>query len=1035
MNDNVTNVRTEQEHKALFLENEYLELCVLPDIGGRLLYAVDKTNGYDLFYHQHVIKPSNVGMLGAWISGGVEFNVFHHHRASSHLPVEYRLVENTDGSKTIWIGETEPRQRMSWAIGLTLHPGKSYIEVSGRLVNATMNKNSFLYWSNVSTAANMDYQVIFPESTDFGVYHAKNSFMHWPVSHEAYLGKSYYNEGVDASWWKNHPDPVSILSYDLKDDFIGGYDYAKKAGTMLVGNHNIVKGGKLWQWGPGSYGTMWDSKVLTDSDGPYIELMVGAYSDNQPDYSWINPYEVKTFTNYWYAIRDMNGVKKGNERASVNLESDGRKAALAVNVTQAEKDVRIVLQQRGGVIRYDRVIDLAPDKPFATEVSLSGNPPASDLTLLVMDSEGKTLISYTPLVKTTEKPLPPEVKPPRKPQEIENAEECYLVGLRNKQFHNAFVNPNDYFEEVLRRDPGDIRSNTQMGIYLREAGEYDKAAVHLRRAIRRLTNDYTRPRDCEALYHLGLILKELGKEDAAIDTLYRAAWDYTFASAAYFQLAQISVKQQHYELALQELSASLETNVHNLNALNLQTSLLRTIGRNDEARKINAEVLTFDPLNAYAMNESALLDGNAKALKLLLRDQPESYLELSVAYLNNGFPKEAAALLREIDVSTAYPTVKYYLGYLSDRDGNPTEAKRYFTEAAALPIDYCFPFRLETLKVYEKAMDYLPEAANTPYYAGNLLFQKQPDEAMDYWKQAVRLNPDFAMACRNLGWGYKFHVKDAAKAIAHYEKAIALDASQAGFFTELDEVYESAGVSPQQRYAMLSKHHDVVQKRYDSFVREMRMAIFAGEYDKAIDFLTNRFFSRQEGVNDLHDIYVDACLLAGLSALEKGDAAKAYGYFLKADEYPENQCISRDEVYARNAQIYYLTGLALERMNKRGEAKKRYKMAATNPSNGTNIYDYERALAMRKLDPKAEVTPLFDALIALGQSEVTDRVENFFVSFGPGKTPAEVNTAAYYMAGLGYLGNGDATTAKSCFTKAVAAKPDNLWAAVKLKIE
>jgi tetratricopeptide (TPR) repeat protein len=1033
MNDNVTNDRVEQEHKALFLENEYLELCVLPDIGGRLLYAIDKTNNYDIFYRQHVVKPSNVGMLGAWISGGVEFNVFHHHRASSHLPVDYQLVANTDGSKTIWIGEIEPRHRMSWAIGMTLYPGKSYIEVTGRLVNETANKNSFLYWSNVSTASNDDYQIIFPESTDFGVYHAKNSFVHWPVSHEPYLSKSFYNNNIDVSWWKNHPDPVSIFAYDLKDDFIAGYDYGKQAGTMLVGNHNIVKGGKMWEWGPGNYGKKWDNEVLTDSDGSYVELMVGAYSDNQPDYSWLNPYETKSFTKYWYGIRNTQGAKMGNIRASLNMDITGTKAFIAAHTTQKEPSASIVLKKNDGTVLFTKIVNIAPDQPFSTTVAIPGNFPKERLTLSLSDKNGKELIAYTPVVKDASKPLPEEVKPPLKPQEIANSEECYLVGLRNKQFHNAFINPNDYFEEVLLRDPDDTRSNTQMGIYYRENGDYERAAEYFRRAIRRLTKDYTRPRDCEALYNLGLILKEQRNYTEAIDTLYRAAWDYAYASAAYFQLAQISVNQGNIERALEELAASLSTNAENLQALNLQTSLLRSLNQIAEAQTVNTKIGAIDPMNRYAVYEKSLLSGQSAEFTKIMRDLPESYLELAISYLHNGFADEALKLFQTADKITSYPTIKYWLGHLADANGNTEMAKRYFTEAANLPIDYCFPFRLETVNAYEKAMEYLPDAANTYYYMGNLFFDKQPDKAMTYWQKAVEKNPNFAMAYRNLGWAYKFHEKDAAKAIANYEKAISLDASQAVFFTELDEVYESANINVQKRYELLSRRHATVQKRYDSFVREIRMTILACEYDKAIELLTSRFFSRQEGVNDLHDIYVDACLLAGKAQIEHGNTAKAYAYFLKADEYPDNQCISRDERYDRNSQVYYYIGLAAEQLGKKFEAKKYYRLAADNHTLNVNIYDYERALAKQKLDKKVDVSSYFDALIQLGQSEITEEVDNFFVSFGPGKTEAEVNSAAYYTLGLGYLGKGDAVKAKAYFAKAVSVKADNLWAIVRMK--
>ena len=132
LNDNMTRKKEDVTYDCLYLENEYVKLCVLPEIGGRLLYAVDKTNGYDIFYRNSVVKPANVGMTGAWISGGVEWNAFHHHRQTSHIPCDWRIVENRDGSKTIWLGETEYRHRMQWAIGITLRPGKSYMEISGR---------------------------------------------------------------------------------------------------------------------------------------------------------------------------------------------------------------------------------------------------------------------------------------------------------------------------------------------------------------------------------------------------------------------------------------------------------------------------------------------------------------------------------------------------------------------------------------------------------------------------------------------------------------------------------------------------------------------------------------------------------------------------------------------------------------------------------------------------------------------------------------------------------------------------------------
>lgn len=415
MNDNPTNEKVDSTHRALFIENDYLKVCVLPDIGGRLFYATDKTNGYEIFYRQSVIKPANVGMLGAWISGGVEWNVFHHHRATSQYPIDYTIVDNGDGSKTLWVGEVENRHRMSWAMGMTLYPDKSYIEVTGRFFNNAQDRNSMLHWNNVATHANENYQIVFPECTDFGTFHHKNSFLRWPVPDGEYCGNPDY-AGVDISYWKNLPALMggSVFIYDQKDDFVGGYDYGKDAGTMLAGNHNINKGGKFWTWGHMNYGHSWDCEVLTDTDGAYVELMTGAYSDNQPDYCWINPHETKEFTAYWYGIRNLRHVNRGNELATLNMDIDqSGKIHVAANVTQIRNNAKVEVRKADGTLLYSKVAYIAPDKPFADDFTTDAANVAepSEVTMTVYSAEGQELLSYHPYKLDRSKPLPePSVK-------------------------------------------------------------------------------------------------------------------------------------------------------------------------------------------------------------------------------------------------------------------------------------------------------------------------------------------------------------------------------------------------------------------------------------------------------------------------------------------------------------------------------------------------------------------------------------------------------------------------------------------------
>lgn len=1036
MNDNPTNEKVDSTHRALYLENDYVKVCVLPDIGGRLFYATDKTNGYEIFYRQSVIKPSNVGMLGAWISGGVEWNVFHHHRATSQYPIDSKIVDNGDGSKTIWVGEVENRHRMSWAVGMTLYPDKSYIEVTGRFFNNSQDRNSMLHWNNVATHANENYQIVFPECTDFGTFHHKNSFLRWPVPDGAYCGNPDY-EGQDISWWKNLPALMggSVFIYDQKDDFLGGYDYGKNAGTMLAGNHHINKGGKFWSWGHMNYGHAWDCETLTDSDGAYVELMTGAYSDNQPDYCWLNPHETKEFTAYWYGIRDLRHVNRGNGLATLNMDIDpSGKVHVAANVTQIRRNAKIEVRKADGKLLYSRTADIAPDKPFADDFTVSAADVAepSEVTMTVYSSQGEELLSYHPYKLDRTKPLPEPVTPlDMDPKSIGNIEDLYYIGMRNLQFHQAHVDPNIYFEEAVRRDPLDVRSNTQLGIYSRKAGDYEKAKKHLRASLVRQTSSYTRPADGESMYNLGLILKDEGKYADAVDTLYRAAWDYEYASAAYYQLAQISSKLGNMKQAEQEASMAVAYNGMNIDAKNLLATLCRKAGDREKAAALVAEVLGLDPLNYYATAEAVALGSrDAAELEKLMRGVDESYIELALYYLNNGFTSEAEAVFAKAENIKPYPTVEYWLGYLADASGDKSSAAKWFAKAESGCSDYVFPFRLETVKPLEKAIEYNSDSPMAWYYLGNLWYQKQPLKAMSCWEKAVELRPQFAMALRNLGWGCHYCTGELRKAADWYYKAIAADTrGNAIFLTECDEILEQLNASVRERYDLFNGKEALYEKRYDSETRAIKLRILEGEYEEALQKLLTRFYSRREHIEDLHDIYVDACMLSGFREWKNGNNAKALEYMLMTNEYPSNHGYAHLEYYARDAQVYYNIGLAYEKAGDAAKAKEYYEKAAAVEVKPVDcIYNYEKALAMQKLDPKADVKPLFKDMLKYGEDSVTDYVERFFESFDYGPRPEDVNTKAYYTQGLAWKALGKEGKARKCFEQALDEHKDNLWA-------
>ncbi|MBM3747972.1 MAG: DUF5107 domain-containing protein, partial [Acidobacteria bacterium] len=578
LQDKLTGQRQDKTYRMVYLENEYVKVGVLPEIGGRIFSAEDKTNQYDFFYRQHVVKPALIGMLGAWISGGVEWNIPHHHRSSSFMPVQHKLEENADGSKTVWVGELELRHRLRWALGLTLRPGKSYLETTVRIMNRTPVVNTILAWANVAVHTNENYQVIFPPRTQFGTHHSKREFIRWPVA-DSFYGGSDFRGGVDVSWYKNHTFSNSIFAWNYEDDFLAGYDHGKQAGTMSVSDHHVVPGKKLWTWGNGPGGRLWDN-ILSDEDGPYIELMVGAYSDNQPDYSWMQPYETKDFKMFWYPFRDIGGVKNANLDAAVNLEVSGGNAKVGLYTTGAHPAATAVLKADGKVLLEEKIA-IGPGKPFVRQVALPAGVKEEDLRAALVVG-GREVVAYQP-VKMTKEPMPKPVTPPPPPQDIKTNEELYLAGLRIDQFHNPALEPDPYWEEALRRDPGDSRVNTAMGIIALRRGKYEEAEKRFRTAVARLTAGYTTPKDGEAFYYLGAALKAQGKIDAAYDAFYQSIWSAAWQAPGYYALAETAALRGEFPAALEFADRAIGANALNTRALNLKAALLRRLGRGAEA--------------------------------------------------------------------------------------------------------------------------------------------------------------------------------------------------------------------------------------------------------------------------------------------------------------------------------------------------------------------------------------------------------------------------------------------------------------------
>jgi tetratricopeptide (TPR) repeat protein len=1039
--DNLGTKKEPRTYRALFLENPYVQISVLPEIGGRVFSALDKTNNYDFIYRQHVIKPALIGMAGAWISGGIEWNVFHHHRVSTYLPVDSKIEENADGSRTIWVGETDLRHRMKWIVGLTLHPDRSYIEARLRFFNRTPFAHTFLYWANPAVHANELYQVLFPPSTEWAVFHGKNQFTRWPISAGSEYNHVAYAAGTDLSWWKNHPKPTSFFAWNYRDDFVGGYDHGKEAGVMYWADHRIAPGKKFWEWGPGAEGRMWD-RILTDTDGPYIEIMAGAYSDNQPDYSWIQPGEVKEITQYWYPIRGIGGAKYANLEGAVNLEivpgKKEDKAHFGFNTTRAH-DVAVVRLTVAGKTLFEQKVAISPAAPFVKDVLLPKGSAETDVRVALVSPQGGELIAYQPAPPAGE-PEPPTVKKPfPAPREIASLEEVLLTGRRLEQFYDPSGAPEPYYEEVLRRDPGESRAHTALGILCLRRAQYDVARAHFEAAVRRLTRDHTKPRSGEADYYLGVTLRAQGRLDAALDAFGWAAWDSAFTAPAQIAMAEVFGRQGQWARALEAVRRAVVLDGHDTKALDLEAAFMRQLGQLDEALAVTERSLAIDPLDFLAANERLLaraakgqdVAGERASLETLMRGSDQNHLELATDYVNAGFTDQAIDVLErrlpEGQSAVVEPLVAYSLADLWRQKGEARRAEDYAARAQALPTDYAFPFRLEHKDVLERAISARPQDSRASFYLGNLLYDLQPEAAIGSWEKAVALEPTLAIAHRNLGFAYARARNDVPKATAALERAVSLNPKDPRLLFELDEYYEAAGAPLEKRLASLAGHQETVLARHTTTARQVMVLTLLGRYDDAIELLGKRHFQVWEGEGGVHDWWADAHLLRGRQKLAHGDPKGALADFEAALVIPENIEVG-SAIGLKKPQALYSVGLAQQALGRKDLARKAFEGAAALRREAPEAAYYQ-GLALEALGRKVEARALFDELAARPTPD-----DGRLASLGYDARREEGARVARErtLRALGLAGRGEADAARKELEAALAVAPASLGARTAL---
>ncbi len=1080
--ESIADEPTPHEWKVVFLENEYLKVMVMPELGGRIQMAYDKIKQRHFVYYNHVIKPALVGLTGPWISGGIEFNWPQHHRPSTYLPVDCDIVENEDGSITVWVNEMERMFHQKGMAGFTLRPGCAYLEIQGRVSNRTPLPQTFLWWANPAVEVNDAYQSVFPPDVNAVFDHGKRAVSSFPIATGTYY-KMDYSAGVDISNYRNIPVPTSYMAVNSKYDFEGGYENDTHGGMLHVASHHFSPGKKQWTWGNGDFGRAWDRNLTDEAPlsspqlggsqdaqqlipqlgeagrglfRPYIELMAGVYTENQPDFTWLMPYEEKQFVQYFMPYRELGVVKQASKDFILNIEEAGEGKVTFKILATSKQTVRIVLN--GSMDEYyDKVVTLSPEQVLEETVSIEHDS-LEELALTIDRAENSRRCPLLEWFAEPDevRPIPDAAEAALSPQDTKTVDQLYLTGLHLEQYRHATWSALDYYEEALRRDPLDYRCNMQMGLWYLRRARFEKAEPYLQTAIKVLKKRNPNPYDGEPLFYLGIVKRFLRQPQEAYELFWKSTWNKAWADAGYYEAACISMEQERWEDALDELERALISNSHNHQARALKAVALRKLGRKEEALSWIQESYKLDRFNYVCMVEEHLLTGDNKPVERmveLMHGNIYNYHETAFDYVHAGLMEEATLVLKTaIDKGAEEsPLTYYYLAYWNGL----SECGVYLKKAAAASPDYCFPNRLEDAEILGLLKEPpLSDDAKVPYYLGCLYYDKrQYDLAIENWEESAKLDAKFPTVWRNLALA-RFNKnlpqplqrrgeqsplsseEDRGRlALAYMERAFHLDETDSRILMELDQLYKRLQKPHQERLDFLQQYPQLIQQRDDLVLEEITLLNQLGRYGEAMQKLDAHKFHPWEGGEGKVPAQYQICrvelakrsLTPDPSPKERGVDASAVQHAIEllqeCLEYPHH--LGEGKLYgAQENDFYYFLGVAYDAMGQQEKARECWEQATKGPQEPAAAMYYNDAkpdkiyyqgLALLKLGRKDEAHGRFYKLINYGKQHLFKHqtMDYFAVSLPDlliwdGDLDERNRIHCLYMLALGYYGLGDA---------------------------
>jgi tetratricopeptide (TPR) repeat protein len=951
MQDHLSRTKKDRTYKALFLENEYLKVTCLPELGGRLHSVLDKTTGEETFHYNHVIKPSMIAMRGAFITGGVEWNAGPQvHTVTICSPVDALVGTSPDGSAWVEVSNLEQTLRTRWTVRVTLHPGKAFLDEQIRIFNPVDAVNPYYFWNCTAFPCRQGTRFIYPMT--LGTDHYGVRFFNWPI-----------NDGRDLSWLKNYPEASSIFSVDCVFDFFGAYDVDADRGLVQVADHYELSGKKAWTWGTSDF-AMVCQKNLTDDDGPYIEVQSGPLP-TQSDYGMLLPRQQVAWREWWYPV---HGLGEGFEFATRDLAAQTIRA-------NGDLQLRLLATGRfagatcsiahGGRELMVKKLNLSPKAPQV--VTVSPDPGPVDVT--VKSARGVILAAFTT-------PLPiPRTEPPHRPDFMDKPdgqltlEEKYLKAQKLDLATNR-KRAREYYEKALADDAGYTPALWGLAVLDTEAGLYDDAIARLQKAVGR------DPGDGAAWYFLGVNYLRTHNPQEALRCAREATRCIGTGSLAFDLAGRAHAALGERRTALDAFLKATRLNPADARANDHWLLALYAVGDAASAFKYAQKAAGQRPTDLVpkallALRDQKALEAFVKEAREFVGEDDFEMLETSLTFAELGLAKEAARLLRAVCVEAVpraqqSPLPMYYLAWLAARTGvagvpgdgsSPTgdergatsDGEEWLRRAAVTYRDFVFPSRPEEVEILKYAVQENPKDACARLHLGNLYTHLgRPAEAVDLWQQAVALNPSLSVAYRNLGLYAWAVTQDLAGAEQFYRQAIRTRPSDQTLYRDLAEIIMAEGRRPEAIKLLEAMPADG-RRRADILIMLAQAYSDEQRHDDTINLLESTpYFVNWEGQSITWNLFHAAHLKRGQDRMEAKDFAGALKDFEAALTYPDNIGVGRSN-RPQEADAQYWRGKALQALGRLDEAKAAWKEGAAQPGGGRGEQGQYRQLCQEAL--------------------------------------------------------------------------------------